>query len=97
MKRKQLGIVLLLIAMVVAAGAAVRVSASYQVSSDVVASGGEAGDSLSYDAPVNIVGQGVIGASTSGSYQNEAGFALTLEFGEPEIHTSVKKLWKDYK
>ncbi len=65
----------------VAVGAA-KSSANFQISSEVIASGGSSSSSSSFKSPANTVGQTGSGTSSSTSFSNKAGFVPTLALSD---------------
>ena len=73
-----IAIIAALLSMAVIPSAQAAASANYRNQTSVVASGGGAAVSVSYGAPVNVIGQGAVGTATSASHKNYVGFVPTL-------------------
>ena len=76
------GIVFLIVMLGAAAWAAVRLSASYEVTVDGLTSGGGASSSASYQAPENVIGE-TAGFSQSAGYQMQAGVVQPTPLSQP--------------
>ncbi len=86
------GIVFLVVMLGAAAWAAVRLSASYEMTVDVLSSGGGASISASYQASENAIGE-TAGFSRSAGYQMQAGVVQpTLLSQSPSRVDDWKKL-----
>ena len=65
----------------VAVGAA-KSSASFQISSEVLASAGNSSTSSSFKSPANVVGQSATGTTSSTNFTNKSGYVPTIALAD---------------